>query len=57
MTITREKIMARLKVLEADRQDLRNHLNCVDGAIQDCEHWLAILDAPEPQEKQEAPIE
>lgn len=45
MNISAEVIKERMKGLEAQRDKLLADLNAVYGAIQDCEHWLAVLDA------------
>ena len=45
--ITREAIETRLAELRRDAEQMRANLHAYDGAIQDCEHWLAVLDAPE----------
>jgi hypothetical protein len=42
--ITREAIEARLKQLREDATQMRANLNAYEGAIQDCEFWLAVLD-------------
>lgn len=51
MRITREQIEERLRALRADYAQLTANANAVEGAIQDCEHWLAVLKAePEREE-------
>ena len=39
------RILARLAELEAQAEKLKADLNAVGGAIQDCQFWLAELDA------------
>ena len=41
------KVVARKAALEAQRDKLLSDLNAVYGAIQDCEHWLSVLNSPE----------
>uniref|UniRef100_A0A6M3IEM1 Uncharacterized protein n=1 Tax=viral metagenome TaxID=1070528 RepID=A0A6M3IEM1_9ZZZZ len=45
--ITREAIEARLADLRAQREQLVGNLNAFNGAIQDCEFWLAEVDKAE----------
>ena len=59
MEITREEIEKRLALLKAEQAQvqtnltqLQANLNAYGGAIQDCEHWLAVLSSvedPSPQ--------
>lgn len=44
--ITRARILERLAELREQREQLLANANAVQGAIQDCEFWLSILDAP-----------
>jgi len=42
--VTREKILERLAKLKAEREQLIANLNAYNGAIQDCEYWLSVLE-------------
>ncbi len=44
MDITREMIQKRLQQLQAGREEAIQSLLSTDGAIQEAEHWLEILD-------------
>jgi hypothetical protein len=55
MVITREEIEKRLEQLKIEQAQVQNNLtqlqanlNAYLGAIQDCEHWLKVLDADAP---------
>lgn len=41
--ITRTQIEQRKQELEQQRDQLIANANAVTGAIQDCDHWLALL--------------
>jgi hypothetical protein len=45
MDITRDAITERLHVLQTSKEQLTANLNATEGAIQDCQYWLARLDA------------
>lgn len=45
--IKREDIEKRLEALKSDLQVLDFRMAAVHGAIQDCEHWLRVLDEME----------
>ena len=47
--MTEEAVRARLAELKAQAQQLRDNLLAVDGAIQDCEFWLAKFKPPESE--------
>lgn len=49
MTITKEKIDERLKVLKNNLQQLEAHVQALNGAVQDCEYWLTVIDEPEAE--------
>jgi len=53
-----ETINGNIKKMEGDLKTLRNNLNAVYGAIQQCDKFLATIkekdDKPMPKEKQEA---
>ena len=52
--ITREEIERRLNQLKAERDRLIANLNAYNGAIQDCEYWLGLMDersAPESRQE------
>jgi len=48
--MNKEQIEARLAELNKELQQLTANANAVNGAIQDCEYWLAQLDAEETKE-------
>jgi hypothetical protein len=48
--MTREQIEARLVELRKESEQLVANINAISGAIQDCEYWLAQLDAEEAKE-------
>lgn len=49
MAITRKQIEERLAQYKQAEQVLQNDLNATRGAIQDCDHWLKVLDEEEAQ--------
>lgn len=53
--ITREIIEKRLAELKSGRQQLLLNVNATDGAIQDCEWWLTVLNVDEMAHGQPAP--
>ena len=48
--MTKEQIEARLAELNKELQQLTANANAINGAIQDCEFWLAQLDKAEQKE-------
>jgi len=42
--VMREMVLERLAKLKAEREQLIANLNAYNGAIQDCEYWLSVLD-------------
>lgn len=48
MTITRKFLEDRLAGLRKQQDQLLANLNAFNGAVQDCQELLAVLDAPEP---------
>lgn len=44
--ITRAQVEGRMEELKRQQEQLRANLHAVDGALQDCEYWLARLDEP-----------
>jgi len=42
--ITREMVLERLAKLKEERDQLIANLNAYNGAIEDCEYWLSVLD-------------
>jgi len=48
--ITREVVLERLAKLKAEREQLIANLNAYNGAIEDCEYWLKLIDQPEEAE-------
>jgi lipid II:glycine glycyltransferase (peptidoglycan interpeptide bridge formation enzyme) len=55
--MTHEQIEVRLAELNKELQQLTANANAVNGAIQDCEFWLAQLDAEEYKKRLEMPLE
>lgn len=47
MTMTLDAIKARMQQLEAQKKQLQANLIAVDGALQDCEYWLAQFNEPD----------
>ena len=45
--ISRESIESRLLTLKAERAQVINNANAYNGAIQECERWLRVLDGSE----------
>jgi len=50
--ITRELLEQRLARYRAEQNDLRAQVTGYEGAIQDCQHWLSVLDG-EPEKESE----
>lgn len=46
-SVTKEALLERLAGLRLGRQQIVDNLNVQDGAIQDCEYWLGMLDKAE----------
>ena len=42
-SVSAEAIAARIETLKAERQSLLNNCNAYNGAISECERWLAVL--------------
>lgn len=42
--ITVEQLKQRLSELEAQKQQAVAKVHCIDGAMQDCEYWLAEVE-------------
>lgn len=53
MLLTKETIEKRIATLRKNLEQVTAQGNGIVGAIQDCEHWLAILDQPEPAKQPE----
>jgi uncharacterized coiled-coil DUF342 family protein len=53
--ITRDEVLKRLAALKAKRDELSSNVNAYNGAIEDCEFWLAKL--PERAELRAVPAE
>jgi hypothetical protein len=51
--ITEAQIQERLTKLNAERDQMLANLNVYNGAIQDCEYWLAAFKAPPVNEQEE----
>jgi hypothetical protein len=53
--ITKEDIQKRLAMLEQDYERAIADVNAINGAMQDCKHWLEQLtkDEPTDESKQE----
>lgn len=50
MDVTREQIEQRKAILQNDLQQAQANLYAIQGAIQDCDYWLAQLEAQPVQE-------
>jgi prefoldin subunit 5 len=50
MMMTIEAIKTRLAELEQQRKQLQANLFAIDGALQDCEYWLAQFQEPPANE-------
>lgn len=48
--ITREQLVAQRDKYARERDEMLAGVHALSGAIQDCEHWLAVLDAPKTEE-------
>lgn len=44
--VTKEQIEERIKLLETEKEQTRNNLIAYEGAIQDCKHWLTVVEEP-----------
>lgn len=44
--MTKDKILERVKILEASREQVRQNLLAHEGAIQECNYWLAQSEEP-----------
>lgn len=49
--ITRDALLARQAQLAEEEKRAWANLNAVLGALQDVEHWLGVLAAPDPEEQ------
>ena len=54
--INREQIEERLAQLRSDKTELVAIVHAINGAIQDCEYWLALLDETAEEEEQSPPV-
>ena len=54
--ITSEQIEARLTQLRSDKNELVANVHAINGAIQDCEYWLALLEETATEEEQSPPV-
>jgi len=45
--MTKELIQARLAELRANSEQFKANIHATQGAIQDCEHWLAVIEESE----------
>ena len=55
--MTTEQVTARLTQLQQQREQLRQTLTAYEGAIQDCEYWLAALkETPSEDMPNPAPV-
>ena len=52
--MTKEQIEARKAELMATRDQLIGQLNATEGALQDCDYWIAQLNAQTAQKVPEA---
>ncbi len=53
--MTPELLRERIAKLKNEREELVHQLIAYDGAIQDCEYWLAFAEHPEGQEESDDP--
>lgn len=51
-TITKADVEERLVTLRAKLYESRSLSAAYDGAVQDCEHWLAFIEQKEKEEVQ-----
>ena len=50
--MTKEKLQERMKQLEMERRQLEATILSYNGAIQDCQHWIAELDKDQNEQDQ-----
>jgi peptidoglycan hydrolase CwlO-like protein len=50
-TITLEALQSRLQLLNKDREQMVANVNALDGAIQECQHWIDQLSTPKEPKK------
>lgn len=48
--MTKEALEARIKELEAQKEQAIATVNAIAGALQDCNFWLAKVNEPAPKE-------
>lgn len=48
--ITKELIEARLALYRKEAQELMRMIEVYKGGIQDCEHWLSVLEKQDPHQ-------
>lgn len=48
MEITKEQMQQRRALAESERQSHLANANAAAGVVADCDYWLGILDAVEP---------
>jgi hypothetical protein len=53
--ITRQQVEAHLEQLHVELQQLQNNVSAYMGAIQDNEHWLAVLTEMEEEAPDDGP--
>lgn len=53
MEITQEAILKRKADLEKELDEALSKANAINGAIQDCDHWLSVLKETEASEATE----
>lgn len=51
--MTREKLDERLKNLIQERDNVKSAMAAYEGAIQDCQYWIAELDKQSEEDKVE----
>lgn len=49
MEITKDQLQKQIDSYMAERDQLLANFNAINGAIKDCDQWIAYLDTPEPQ--------
>lgn len=51
MSLTKEKLEARIKLLEQEREQIKNTMVAYEGAIQEAKHWLTVLQGEQKEWK------
>lgn len=53
--MTPELIRERIAKLKAEREEIVHQLIAFDGALQDCDYWLALAESPGKEEEAPCP--